>query len=102
MAMADWLSIRRAVGEVWVGPSSDSSRLSHTASFATCTPAMYSASVLESVTEVCFFELQLTAAPVRVKTKPDVDLRSFTSLAQSASTFPVRVKPWELPRWNTR
>lgn len=58
---------------------------------------MYSASVLEGATEVCFFELQLTTAPPSMKTKPDMGLRSFTLLAQSAPTKPRSAVPPRVP-----
>src|SRR6266511_6431663 len=52
---------------------------------ATCVAAIYSASAVESATEVCFFELQETAPPAIVTTYPLIDLRSEASEAQSAS-----------------
>src|SRR5260370_40474859 len=59
---------------------------------------MYSDSVLDRDTAPCFFELQEMAPPASMNTKPDVGLRSFTSLAQSASTYPCNVIPPGTPR----
>ena len=67
MAMVDWLSMWRVVGEDMSCLSSESKSLSQTASLAAWAPAMYSASVLERVTVGCFLELQLTAPPPKVK-----------------------------------
>ncbi|KAG1889804.1 uncharacterized protein F5891DRAFT_1198328 [Suillus fuscotomentosus] len=59
-------------------------------------PAMYLSpapppSVLERATESCFFDDQLTAPPAITNAYPVMDLRSFTSEAQSASTYPMGV-----------
>jgi hypothetical protein len=59
--MANWLSMSSVMGEFEAKLSLASSCLSHISSFAAYMPAMYSASVLESATNVCFFKLQLTA-----------------------------------------
>jgi hypothetical protein len=85
--MADWLSMKRVTGVCGSDccQISLSSLYSHTASLAACEPVIYSASVLKSATEGCFFELQLMAPPASMKTYLDIDLRSLTSLAQSAS-----------------
>ena len=63
---------------------------------------MYLALVLKSVTEVCFLDLQLMAAPPSMKTKPKVDFLSFMSLAQSASTYLSNSVPLGAPHWNMR
>src|SRR5258707_9001402 len=97
--MADWLSMCRAVGELVSWPSSPSKRLNQTASFAACALARYSASVLERATAACFFELQLITAPPNMKTKPEVDLRSLTSLAQSASMKLCKTVLLGVPCW---
>ena len=102
MAMADWLSMWRVVGEFRSSPRSVRSHLSQMTSFVACMAAMYLASVLKRVTEVCFFELQLTVAPPSMKTKPNMDFRSFTSLAQSASTKPWSVVLSGVLCWKTR
>ena len=68
MAMADWLSMWRMVGEDMSCPSSESKSLSQVASLAVWVPAIYSASVLERAMVGCFLELQLVAPPPRVKT----------------------------------
>jgi hypothetical protein len=74
MAIADWLSMCRVVGE-WISwPSSPSKHLNQTASFAACAPARYSASVLKRVTAACFLELQLIVVSPNMKVKPKVDL----------------------------
>ena len=75
MAIADWLSMWRVVGESRSRPRSVSSHLNQMTSLVACVVAIYLASVLERATEVCFFELQLTAAPPSMKTKPEVDFR---------------------------
>jgi hypothetical protein len=51
---------------------------------------MYSASVLERATALCFFDPQLMAPPASMKTKPNVDLRSFTSLPSRHRRIPSR------------
>ena len=59
---------------------------------ASCTAkdkAVYSASAVDRVTIGCFLLRQLTAAPLLIKTSPDVDLRSFMSPAKSASEKPT-------------
>jgi hypothetical protein len=101
IAIVDWLSTWSTVGESRSKPSLMSNHLNQTTSFVACAATMYSASVLERVTEVCFFELQLTTAPPNIKTKPDVDLQLFTSLAQSASTKPCKTVPPGVPHWKT-
>jgi hypothetical protein len=102
MAMADWMSMWRMVGFGCGDPNLDSNHLSHTTSFAACTPAMYSASILESAREVCFFELQLMAMPASEKKNPDVDLQLFMLLAQLASMCLVRVELSRLPCWKNK
>ena len=77
--------MRSVVGVLIGKPSSPSSRLSQMSSFVACAPAIYSASVLDSAIEDCFFELQLMAPSASKKTKPDVDFWSEESFAQSAS-----------------
>jgi hypothetical protein len=47
--------------------------------------AMYSAAVLDFATIVCFLLAHDTAQPNRKMTRPEMDLRSLRSLAQSAS-----------------
>src|SRR5713226_3580597 len=98
-AMDDWLSMWMVVGSVVSYLSSLSNRLSHTASFAACPPAMYSASVLDRATALCFLELQLVIPPPSIKTYPEVDFLSFLSLAQSASAYPFRTRPSFMPLW---
>ena len=97
--MADWLSMVRMVGSSTFCFNSISNRRNHTTSLAACAAAMYSASMLKSTTALCFFDPQLMAPPVSMKMKPNVDLRSFTSLAQSASTNPFKTVPLETPCW---
>jgi hypothetical protein len=101
MAMADWLSMHRMVGPSIFCFNSISNRRSQTTSLAACVAAMYLASVLERATALCFFDPQLIAPPASMKMKPDVDLRSFTLLAQSASTKPFKTIPLEMPHWKT-
>lgn len=67
-AIADWLFIRKVVGPSHGYPIFAKNERSHIACFAACVAAKYSASVLESTTEGCFFEKQLMATPARVKT----------------------------------
>lgn len=83
--IADWLSMRSIVGVLMGKPSLPSSHLSQMSSFVACAPAIYLASVLDSVMEDCFFELQLMAPPASKKTKPDIDFQSDVSFAQLAS-----------------
>ena len=54
MAMADWLSICRAVGLLLASLSSVNSHLSQLASLMVWAPAMYLAFMLESVIDDCF------------------------------------------------
>ncbi len=68
MAMADWLSMWRVVGEDMSCLSSESKSLSQVASLAVWALVMYSALVLERATVGCFLELQLTVPPPKVKT----------------------------------
>src|SRR5260370_37348034 len=91
----------RMVGSVMSCPSSLSNRLSHTASFAVCPPAMYSASVLDSATALCFFELQLVVPPPSMNTYPEVDFLSFLLLAQSASAYPFSIRACVVPLLDT-
>jgi hypothetical protein len=42
---------------------------------------IYLASVLERAMEVCFLELQLTAAPTNINMLPNVDLQLLISVA---------------------
>ena len=67
IAMADWLSTWRMVGDDESYPSSESKSLSQTASLAAWALVMYLASVLERATVDCFLELQLMAPPPKVK-----------------------------------
>src|SRR5260370_42447392 len=101
MAIADWLSTWRVVGALMFCFILFSSLRSQTSSFAACAAAMYSASVLDSATALCFFELQLMAAPASKKTYPDVDFRSLTLVAQLASTKPCKISPPAVLHWNT-
>ena len=50
--------------------------------------ATYSASAVERATQVCFLLRQLIVAPLIMKRYADVDFRSLTSPAQSASEYP--------------
>jgi hypothetical protein len=51
-----------------------SNHRSQTTSLAAWAAVMYSASVLERATALCFFDPQLRAPPASMKTKPDMDL----------------------------
>src|SRR5258707_6653873 len=102
--MDDWLSMWIVVGSVVFCLRSLSNHLSHTTSFAACLPAMYSASVLDNAMALCFLELQLVAPPPSVKAYPEVNFRSFLSLAQSALVYPFRTRPsppsfWKVSSW---
>ncbi|KIK32661.1 hypothetical protein CY34DRAFT_100975, partial [Suillus luteus UH-Slu-Lm8-n1] len=58
---------------------------SQMASFAACVAATYSASVVESVTSSCFFELQDTAPPSSKNAYPEIAcLCSWEALSTSA------------------
>ena len=66
--MAAWLSVKM-VNVVGISKSSSVKR-DHCQStcFAMCVAATYLALVVESATDVCFFELQETAPPAMVTT----------------------------------
>jgi hypothetical protein len=70
--------------------NSSSNHRSQMTSLAAWAAAMYSASVLERATALCFFDPQLMAPPASMKTKPNVDLRSFTSLPSRHRRIPSR------------
>src|SRR6266702_1730406 len=97
MAMADWLSMVRMLGSSTFCFILISNHHNHTTSLAACAAVMYLASVLKSATALCFFVPQLMAPPVSMKTKLDVDLQSFTLLAQSVLMNPFKMVPLEMP-----
>ena len=66
-------------------------RCNHTISCAELTSAMYSASAVDKATHVCLLLLHLSAAPLNLKTNPDVDFISSRSPSQSASEYPTRL-----------
>ena len=68
IAMVDWLSTWRVVGDDVFCLSLERKSLNQMASLVVWVLAIYSASVLERATVGCFFELQLMAPPPKVKT----------------------------------
>jgi hypothetical protein len=62
----------------------------HKTSEAVFARLLYSASVLDLATRVCFFELQETRFGPKKMQEPEVDLLSSTSEAQSASQNAVK------------
>ena len=87
--LAIWMVLRlsqcTSIGSEIVTRKSFSRRLSHITAEVSSTTALYSASVLDSVTVDCFLLLHEIAALLRWNMNPDVDLRSIASPAQSAS-----------------
>jgi hypothetical protein len=68
MAIAAWLSERR-IEVLACGKSNSSSKfLCHITCLTACVAAVYSASAVDNAVRLCFFELQATAPPHRVKT----------------------------------
>lgn len=63
----------------------------HTALLADELEDIYSASVDDKDTPVCFLDAHETLHPKTLNKKPDVDFRSSTSPAQSASAYPIRI-----------
>lgn len=61
-------------------------------SFAACTRAIYSASVVDNAIVACFFEDHEIAPPARVKTYPEIDFLS-SPAPQSASLYPSKTNP---------
>ena len=81
---APWLSQLIIIAPV-VMPKSFNSILSHKASLTAFEAAIYSASEVEAATVFCSLLFQLTAPPLRMYTKPVVDLLLLMSLAKSES-----------------
>src|SRR5437868_5570396 len=78
-----------SVGEI-ISMRSPIRRRSQTASLPASDAAMYSASVVERATIVCFLAFQATTHSESRKTNPPVDFRSPRSPAQSESENPLR------------
>ena len=69
-------------------------------SLAMSPSATYSASVMESMTNFCVLENQLTHAPAHITNPPDTDLLSAALLAWSASAKACRFKGPRRPYYN--
>ena len=63
-------------------------RFNHTVSLVAAQLEMYSASMVDKVTQSYFLLDQDIAPPPNMNTNPEVDFRSFGSLAQSVSEYP--------------
>ena len=61
-SIAAWLSERRGISKVGLGPASSSTRVSHTISFAAKIIAKYLDSHVENATEACFLDSHMHAA----------------------------------------
>ena len=61
-------------------------------SFAAKVSAMYSASVDDGATEICFFEHQLIGSLFIVKIRLKVDFLSTLSSVQSVSEYPTMLR----------
>jgi topoisomerase IA-like protein len=81
--------IAQAIEKKALNPKSSNNRRNQIVSFAASEIAIYSASVDDNDTVVCFLLAQLTAPRPILKTYPPVDLRSSMSPAQSASEYPT-------------
>ncbi|OAE20031.1 hypothetical protein AXG93_2584s1150 [Marchantia polymorpha subsp. ruderalis] len=71
-------------------PRSFNNSLNHIASAPALDKAIYSASVEESATDFCFFDLQLMVPPSSWKQYPEVDRLVSRQPPQSASEYPVK------------
>lgn len=85
--MPDWESVRSVIGTVSLN-SLNPFRY-QIACRAVRDIAMYSASVVEMATEVCFFDSQLIGQFPNRKTYPEYDFRSERFLPWSASEYPI-------------
>src|SRR4051812_18133391 len=87
LAMAPILSESIDIGSSALGttPSSVMNSFIHIASCEASEAAMYSDSVEDLATTLCFALLQLTAATFKINTYPDCDLESSGSVFQLAS-----------------
>ena len=86
--MADWLSMLILEASFYVKVSSVSIARIQIACCAAYEVAIYSASIEESATVVCFFELHaMTPFPIR-NAYPEIDHRSSGFDPQSASKYP--------------
>ena len=74
--------------------------LQKSTSLAMSPSATYSASVMESMTNFCVLENQLTHAPAHITNPPDTDLLSAALLAWSASAKACRFKGPRRPYYN--
>src|ERR1700731_1334821 len=92
IAIVDMLSSHSLVAPGSAAPTSVRHILNQKISLAAVAAAMYSASVLDCATRVCFLDDQLTAPrPIRL-TKPDIECRSGWD-AQSTSENTSGVVP---------
>ena len=85
---SDISSRRSTTGFVYIlngGAVSWNSKLQKTVAASTSEAAIYSASEVEAATVFCSLLFQLTAPPLRMYTKPVVDLLLLMSLAKSES-----------------
>ena len=80
LRLSQWI----AVGSHCSRPISLSSLRIQVNCFTACVKAMYSASVVDRATVLCFFELHMRQAPFMMHAYPDMDLVS-ARLAKSAS-----------------
>ena len=85
--MIDSLSQKIEMDVVYCGHSfiSYNKFLNHSASLPAADKATNSASIVECVIHVCFFEAQLIASPPMVKIHPEMDLLSLRFVIQLAS-----------------
>src|SRR3954470_12094814 len=91
LAMAPMLSQYIDIGSsaLRTTPSSVMNSFIHIASCEASEAAMYSDSVEDLATTLCFALLQLTAAPFKINTYPDCYLESSGSVFQLASVQPL-------------
>src|SRR5277367_6563720 len=87
--MADLLSLNKVVGPSVGLNNSPMRQRSHIASLAAWVAAMYSASVVDNVTNSCFFEDHETPPPSTRNMYPEI-ARLCSCDAPSASTYPSR------------
>ena len=77
IAIIDWFSSKIVIGSTEFSLISIRSCCNRIDSWAAFTNAIYSASAVDKATQICFLLFQLIAAPLLIKTNPDVNFQSW-------------------------
>ena len=92
--IAPWLSQYSSPSDNWGTTNSLISPRSYMDSFVASVSALYSASVDDNATDLCFLDFQLIPAPPKANAYPVYDIESIGSFPQSASAYPMIFFYW--------